>query len=111
MRPAFRFRCLRARGSSPHARRGRLPQLAERLALAGNSLIELLVVVPFRPEEPIQHARPQAVIAGVSGVVQRVVCGARQQLAETTSVIFWFGVEVYVCDRIGLEITCVSGWI
>src|SRR5262249_2902146 len=98
MRPAFRFRCLRPRGLSPHARRCRPSQLAERLALAGDSLIELLVIVPFGPEQPIQHARPQAVVAGISGVVQRMVSGAGQHLAQPTVIIFRFQLEVRVAE-------------
>src|SRR5262245_41881785 len=82
----------------PHTRRDCLPQLAQRLALAGDPLIELLVVVPFRPEEPIEDARPQAVVAGIPGVVQRVVSGARQHFAQPAIVIFRFQLEVCVAE-------------
>src|SRR5262245_26810660 len=98
MRPAFRFRRLWPRGSSPRARRDCLFQLAERPALAGDSLIKLLVVVPFGLEKPIEDARPQAVIAGISGMMQRVISGAGEHLAQPTIVIFRFQLEIRVAE-------------
>src|SRR3981081_1542298 len=98
MRLSSRFHCFRPARPCPGGRRDSFPQLAERPPLCRYPIVELLVVVPFSLEEPIQDAGPQAIVSGISGVVKRVVSGARQHLAQPTIVVFRFQLEISVAE-------------
>ena len=83
------------------------PSACRGASLTGDSIIELLVVVPFRLEKSIKNTSAKPVIAGVPGVVKRMVSGARQHLPQPTIVICRFQLKVRVAERIDHKIANV----
>src|SRR5580704_5244808 len=76
------------------------PQTRQRLAVAAYAVIEPLVVVPLGPKKPVEHPCPQAVVAGISRMVKRVIGRGGQKLADSPVVVLRLELEVGVTEGV-----------
>src|SRR3954469_12455991 len=84
-----------------------LAQALERPLLARDAVIEALVILPFGAEHAVEETRPETVIAGVTGVVQRMVGRAGEDASATPIVVARLQFEIGVTERVDDEVADV----